>query len=323
MNFVLFYKKYSLQIASVIVGVVSVILLFALAPSAGAPPQPQLPEKAEIQEPNVYKPQAPQLPFGGSELIPKYRFVALYGSPDVKSLGSLGEQNLTDSVERVKNLAASYQPFSTEQVIPAFEIIATIAAAGPTENNDYSTEISVAKLKPWVDQAKQSGLYIMLDLQPGRNSFADQAKVYESLLLEPHVGLALDPEWRLNTIEARHLKTVGFVSSEEVNVTSRWLADLVKTNNLPPKLFMVHQFKNSMITNRESLDVSRPELNYIIHVDGFGSYGAKIETWNRTKAGLAESVLLGWKNFFDEDKPMPSPEQTMSQVPKPFFVSFQ
>ena len=40
-------------------------------------------------------------------------------------------------------------------------------------------------------------MYVVLDLQPGRTDFLTQAKRYEPLLALPHVGLALDPEWRL------------------------------------------------------------------------------------------------------------------------------
>jgi len=277
------------------------------------------PEQVLVPEP----PKIIELPFGGTNLIPTYRFVALYGSPTFKSLGSLGEQDLEQTIARVKDLAAQYQPLSEEKVIPTFEIITTVASAGLTENNDYSQELDPSTIKPWIDRAKEQGVYIVLDLQPGRTSFINQAKQYESLLLEPHVGLAVDPEWRLQTDKDRHLVKVGSVSAEELNQTSNWLADLVSENNLPQKLFVIHQFKQSMISNREALDTSRKELAYSIHVDGFGRLSSKTETWNVIKTGLPNNIYLGWKNFFDEDKPTPTPEQTMAQVPKPWFISYQ
>ena len=277
------------------------------------------PEQVLVPEP----PKIIELPFGGTNLIPTYRFVALYGSPTFKSLGSLGEQDLEQTIARVKNLASQYQPLSEEKVIPTFEIITTVASAGLTENNDYSQELDPATIKPWIDRAKEQGIYVVLDLQPGRTSFVNQVMQYESLLLEPHVGLAVDPEWRLQTDKDRHLVKVGSVSAEELNQTSNWLADLVAKNNLPQKLFVIHQFKQSMISNREALDTSRKELAYSIHVDGFGRLSSKTETWNVIKTGLPNNIYLGWKNFFDEDKPTPTPEQSMAQVPKPWFISYQ
>ena len=52
-------------------------------------------------------------------------------------------------------------------------------------------------LKPWVDAAR-AGRHLRRArpaARPGR--LPDQAKLYANLLLEPNVGLALDPEWRL------------------------------------------------------------------------------------------------------------------------------
>jgi hypothetical protein len=263
-----------------------------------------------------------ELPFGGRTLE-QFRFVALYGSPLTHRLGSLGEQSIPDAIVRASSITATYQSLSTEKVIPTFEIIVTVASAGPTENDDYSNELAVDMIRPWVDAAKAAGVYVVLDFQPGRAKFVDQIKLYENLLVEPHVGVALDPEWRLLTPEARHLKKVGSVSAAEVNEASAWVADFVKSNDLPQKIFMVHQFMPSMVAQRETLITTALELRYILHVDGFGTIPAKVETWNRIKAGMPENVGLGWKNFFDEDKPMPTPEQTMTQTPKPTFISFQ
>ena len=301
-----------------------ILVAFFLVKSRVGSPKPDVIADIEQVVPEIPEVQETiELPFGGTNLIPTYRFVALYGSPAFPSLGSLGEQDLEQSVARVKELASQYQPLSDETVIPSFEIITTIASAGLTENNDYSQELDPSTIKPWIDKAKEQGIYVVLDLQPGRTSFLTQVKQYESLLLEPHVGLAVDPEWRLQTEKDRHLVRTGSVTADELNQTSTWLANLVAENKLPQKLFIIHQFKQSMVTNRETLDISREELAYLVHVDGFGKLSSKTETWNVIKEGLPANVYLGWKNFFDEDKPTPTPEQTMSQDPKPWFISYQ
>src|ERR1700733_6210167 len=51
-----------------------------------------------------------------------YRFVALYGTPGEPALGALGEQNLDDSLARVRRDAQDYQPLSPQMVYPTFEI---------------------------------------------------------------------------------------------------------------------------------------------------------------------------------------------------------
>jgi len=270
------------------------------------------------------EPQIIELPFGGTTVLDTHSYVALYGSPKFAGLGALGEQSLEESVVRINNLVAEYQPLTDRQVTPMFEIITTVASASPTENNDYSQEIDVETIRPWVQSAKENNIYVILDLQPGRSTFLQQAKLYEELLKEPHVSLALDPEWRLLTQEARHLVKVGSVHASEVNETSQWLADLVAQHNLPQKIFMVHQFKPQMVQARETLDTSRAEeLAYVIHMDGHGTLGQKRETWNRTIQDLPNNTHMAWKNFYDEDLPTPTPEQTMQQIPEPTVITYQ
>jgi hypothetical protein len=263
------------------------------------------------------------LPFGGRQLMPSYRLVALYGTPDYPTLGVLGEQSISESIKRAQALTVHYQPYSDETIIPALDLISTIAAADATDDGNYSREIKPNKLKPWVDAAKRAGVYIVLDLQPGRTSFLTQAKQYESLLLEPHVGLALDPEWRLESNQF-HLRQIGSVKNSEINATSLWLAELVKANNLPQKLFMVHQFKLSMIENSTKIDTTRPELAYVIQMDGQGPQPTKDDTYSAITRQPAKNMHFGWKNFYDEDKPsVRTPAQTMQMTPKPWYVSYQ
>jgi hypothetical protein len=248
--------------------------------------------------------------------------VALYGHPGTAALGLLGEQDLPGAIDRARQYAASYEPLVDRPVVPAFEIIATIASSAPGEDGDYSDEAEVDFLRPWVEAAQEAGVYVVLDLQPGRTDFVTQAERYRELLELPNVGLALDPEWRLRPDEV-HLTQIGSVDVEEVNRVVTWLADLTRENSLPQKLLVLHQFRLDMITGRERLDVSRDELAVLIHADGQGGQGAKQGTWQALHQD-APPVWWGWKNFIDEDQPMLTPEQTVQQVqPVPDLVSYQ
>jgi hypothetical protein len=261
------------------------------------------------------------LPGGGQLLFPGHRMIALYGHPGDGGLGVLGEQGVTAAVARAKRVAASYEPY-LGGVVPAFEIITTVASSSAGSDGDYSRESSVASLKPWVDAARKAGVYVMLDLQPGRTDFLTQAKRYEKLLLEPHVGLALDPEWRLKKDQV-HLEQIGSVSSAEINRTGEWLAQLTREHHLPQKIFMVHQFTLKMIGSRSALKTNYDELAVVIHADGFGSRGAKFNTWNALHVDAPKNIDWGWKNFYDEDKPTFTPKQTSAVRPTPVFISYQ
>ncbi|HET8642688.1 MAG TPA: hypothetical protein VFM37_12165 [Pseudonocardiaceae bacterium] len=264
-----------------------------------------------------------QLPGGGRLLFPGRRMVALYGRPGSAALGALGEQPLDAAIHRAQELAASYQPHSAEPVVPAFEIIATVASAVPGADGNYSSEGDAADLRPWIDAAGRAGVYVVLDLQPGRTDFLTQAKLYEELLAEPHVGLALDPEWRL-AANQRHNDQIGSVTAAEVNAVIAWLAELTRARELPQKLLMLHQFQLGMIRQRQQIDTNREELAVLIHADGFGTANDKFATWDSLHANVPPNAWWGWKNFYDEDKPTFTPEQTMAIKPAaPQFVSYQ
>lgn len=267
--------------------------------------------------------RAEELPGGGVTVFPHRRMVALYGHPGAPVLGLLGEQGIEESIKRVGTYVDRYQPLVEETVVPAFEIIASVATAGAGDDGDYSTVWPPQTFRAWVDAARAAGVYVMLDLQPGRTDFLTQAREYEELLIEPHVGLALDPEWRLGPNE-RHLVRIGSVAAAEINRVSDYLAELVRTHDLPQKVLTLHQFRVSMIPDRDQVRTDHPELAIVLHADGQGSQPAKQDTWRVLKQDLPQNMWLGWKNFYDEDAPMLTPEQTVAQVePVPWFVSYQ
>ena len=272
--------------------------------------------------PGTASDQPPELIGGGTELFPQRRFVALYGKPGTAGLGALGEQGPDESVTRVKELAESYQPYSDEQVVPAFEIIATTASSAAGPDGDYSDESPAEALKPYIDAAEKNGVYVVLDLQPGRASFPQQAALYEDLLKHPNVGLALDPEWRLAPGQLP-LQQIGSVDAAEINETSDWLARLTRDNHLPQKTLILHQFSMPMIQNRQSITTAHPELAIVLHADGHGTSDLKLGTWNALKQDLPRGIRLAWKNFYDEDTPTFTPKQTYDLTPKPWFVSYQ
>src|SRR3954463_9075868 len=264
-----------------------------------------------------------ELPGGGQLLFPGRMLVALYGHPGSAAMGVLGEQGIAASVQRAREHAARYAPLVDTTVVPAFEIIATVASSAPGPDGNYSAESDSEELRPWVEAAGAAGLYVVLDLQPGRTDFLTQAQQYRSLLELPYVGLALDPEWRLGPSQV-HLTQVGSVGIDEVNRVVTWLADLTREKALPQKLLVLHQFKLAMLPGRERLDTSRDELAVMIHADGQGSQAQKQGTWRALHANAPAGVSWGWKNFYDEDHPMLTPEQTIAQViPRPNLISYQ
>ncbi len=263
-----------------------------------------------------------ELPGGGFLMFPGRRMVALYGNPLTTSLGPLGDQDPAAGLARIRQISAGYDADGTA-VLPTFEIIATVAAGSAGADGDYSNEMSLDLLRSWVDFAGDNGMYVLLDLQPGRTTFLSQAVLYEELLLEPHVGLALDPEWRLGSDEV-HLDQIGSVGADEVNEVVEWLAALTRNNGLPQKVLLIHQFRNDMLPDRERI-IATPELSLVIQMDGHGTVPEKMTSWNRTTAGWeTDQFEYGWKNFYDEDIPGPmAAVDVLALIPTVVYVSFQ
>jgi hypothetical protein len=268
-----------------------------------------------------------QLPGGGFHVLPtegQRRYLAYYGHPETDGLGVLGEQGPAETLEEMQPFVEEYGADGA-QVVPTFEMIASVASAGPTDDGDYSYEWPIETFQPWVDFAGENGMYVVLDLQSGRDDFLSQAVQYEELLKLPHVGLALDPEWRLEDDQV-HLEQIGSVGGAEVNEVIDWLGDLVRDNGLPQKMLIVHQFRLSMITGRDDLK-QRPEIQLVIQMDGEGGDGesSKDATYRTISEGTEDAHWAwGWKNFFDEDVPgPPAPASVIAKEPPLVYISYQ
>ena len=265
---------------------------------------------------------AKELPGGGFLVLPRI-LVALYGNPQTTALGALGEQGPAEAATRVQGIATQFEAAAVP-ALPTFEIITTVAAGNPGGDGNYSNEMGNEIIQPWIDIAAQQDVYVVLDLQPGRSDFLTQAMRYEQELLNPHVGLALDPEWRLGP-EQLPLQQIGRVQAAEVNQVAEWLANLVRENDLPQKVLLLHQFRDFMLQDRETIQAP-PELQLIIQMDGQGAVPDKYVTWDFLTGGWEDHPWSwGWKNFYDEDRPAGgiSPFDVLQLVPAAVYVSYQ
>ncbi len=261
------------------------------------------------------------LPWGGHLPLEGTRIVALYGTPGGASLGALGQQDLEATIVRVRETAARYD-LDGFRIVPGFDVIATVASASPGPVGDYSQRVPIERLRPLIDRAGEEGMAVFIDLQPGRTDFLTQAKEYEELLLEPHVFLALDPEWRLRPDQV-HLRQIGSVEAAEVQLVADWLAELVRRERLPQKAFMLHQFLLEMLPDRDTVVVP-PELVGVVHVDGQGAVATKERTFRIMAEGADPQWRWGWKQFLRIDTPaIMDPADVIDRFPLPVVITYQ
>lgn len=248
-------------------------------------------------------------------------YVALYGFPGSSVLGALGEQDADASVQRAFDVAQPYEQFG-RRVVPTFEILASVASWEAGRDGNYSNVHGLSRFREYLDAATAADMHVVFDLQSGRARFPDQAREYEIFWRFPNTSIALDPEWRVGPTEKPGGGLIGSVDAAEVNETIDYIDGLIRQHGLPPKMCIVHQFTPGMITNRDQLR-GTDMVQLVIHMDGFGSLALKRDTWERTVTDLPAGAFTGWKNFYDEDQPTPTPEETMANEPTPHFVSYQ
>ena len=282
------------------------------APVASAPPSAAVPPS-----PSAAPRPVAQLPLGGTRIFPAYRVVAYYGTAGNSTLGVLGEGKPDKMLPKLR---AAAKPFAGDRKVQvAYELIASVAQAAPGADGDYSQMIPLDRIQQYVDQARRNKVLVILDLQPGRGDFLPQARALERFLVQPHVGLALDPEWRMPKGKVPG-KTIGRVGAAEVNRVSAYLSGLVARHRLPEKLFVLHQFRASMLPDVTKIR-KQPGLALVQHVDGFGTRSEKDATYRRLRR--PQQFHLGYKLFYDEDAERYHAADVLKFRPVPELVSFQ
>ena len=259
------------------------------------------------------------LPGGGRRIFPDYRVVGFYGAPQDEQLGALGIGTPDEAAARLRRVARGYAKKS-RPVLPAFELIATIAADAPGEDGMYRTHQSGAVIDRYLSAARRAKALLLLDIQPGRADFLGEARRLERWLREPDVGLALDPEWHVGPGEVPG-KVIGSVTAAELNAVSAYVSALVTDHDLPDKLFVVHQFTSSMIADKERVQ-QRLGLALTMNVDGFGDRSNKVSKYDLFTSELTR-FHNGFKLFYEEDTNLMSPRQVLALRPPPDLVVYE
>ncbi|MPV49737.1 hypothetical protein GCG21_06900 [Pseudactinotalea sp. HY160] len=265
-----------------------------------------------------------QLP-GGGQLIfgsgdSSIRYVSLYGSIQTDKLGTLGAQDAAATMTRVIGDAAAYTAAWDDQVVPAVEILVTVASEEPGTHGKYSHMWPAADIEPWIERAEQAGVLVLLAFQPGRYSFLDQVREYETLLAHPNVGVRLEPGWRYET-DARARDREGSVDAGEVNDLISYLSAFVAAHDLPQKLVSVSESTAGQVRHRGILITDDPRIPVLINVDVGGDAEARGKGWRSVRAdapaGLAWGVTIPAKS----DPPVGPAEVADLLSPVPDWVS--
>jgi hypothetical protein len=260
------------------------------------------------------------LPRGGRTVLPQDLVVAYYGIIGTSNI--LGQTRDPEAdAAGVERTAQAYARLG-QRVQPAFELVTTTATPEPGPDGTYSSPIDTHTLQRYVQAAHRHRLLLILDFQPGRGDFLPQVLRYSRFLLDPAVGVALDPEWKLTASEVPD-QVIGASSADAINAVSSYLATLVATHRLPQKLFVVHEFRLTELPDRQYIQF-RPGLATVLQMDGLGPVATKLRAYRDVMRG-ATGFIPGFKVFLrrTDDPILLTPTEVLSLRPQPRYVSYQ
>jgi hypothetical protein len=261
-------------------------------------------------------PPPPELPGGGRRLFPRYTVVGFYGMQGLDVLGA-GEPDAV--AQRLLKVARPYAR-PGRPVLPMFELIATVAHPFPTPSGLYRTHQEDEIVQRYLEAVRDIDGVLVLDVQPGRDDFVASLRHWERYLRQPDVGIALDPEFAMGPgqVPGTHL---GRTNADAINRASAYVAGIVRRHRLPEKLFMIHQFHDSMLRGDKKQVAVRPGLAMTWNADGFGVRSAKLDDYRSYTRD--RRFHPGLKLFYENDVDLMSPREVMRLKPVPRVVNYQ
>ena len=259
-------------------------------------------------------------------ILPFKRIVCYYGNLYSKNMGALGEYPPKEMWRMLKDEMAAWQEADPDTpVIPAIHYIAATAQIGPMRDSTYRMRMPGHQIDSALAIAKMEDALLFLDVQVGHSRVLKEAQALEKYLKMPHVHFGIDPEFSMKEGHVPGRK-IGTFDAEDINIVTNYLAQLVKDNNLTPKILVVHRFTQGMVTNYQNIKL-RPEVQIVMDMDGWGAPSLKNNTYEQYIR--KEPVqFTGFKIFYKNDiKPAPhrllTPKEVMQLKPRPIYIQYQ
>ena len=264
-------------------------------------------------------------PIAGA-LLPMNRIVAFYGNLYSKNMGVLGEYPRKEMLEKLKGEVAKWQAAdSSITVIPALHYIAVTAQGYPGKGNTYRLRMPFKQIDSVISMAKEINALVFIDIQVGHSTVQSEVPQFEKYFKMPNVHFGIDPEFSMKGGQ-KPGAAIGTFDAADVNFVSNYLAKLVKENNLPPKILVVHRFTQAMVTNYKQIKL-QPEVQLVMDMDGWGHQARKINTYRQFI--YKEPVqFTGFKLFYKNDlreanSHMMTPQEVLKLKPRPVYVQYQ
>jgi hypothetical protein len=262
----------------------------------------------------------------GGAVLPFGRVVAYYGNLFSTKMGVLGEYPEDEMLSRLEAEVEKWQAADPDtKVVPALHYIAVVAQGSPGADGKYRFRMPDTEIKKVLAMAEKINALVFLDMQVGFSNLETEVPLFEKYLKLPQVNLGVDPEFSMKS-GIRPGKVVGTLDAKDINFAAEYLAKLVRENDLPPKVLVVHRYTQNMVTNYKAIK-PLPEVEIVMNMDGWGGKAKKLNTYQQFI--YKEPVqFTGFKLFYKNDvlekgTTLFTPLELLKLRPRPIYIQYQ
>ncbi|MDF3076755.1 MAG: hypothetical protein K0S09_644 [Sphingobacteriaceae bacterium] len=260
-------------------------------------------------------------------ILPFKRIVVYYGNMHSKKMGALGEYAPKEMWRRLNAEVKKWEKIDPKlPVQKGIHYIATVASGEAGKDGAYVNRMPEKQLDSALAIAKMENAILFIDIQVGLSTIQKELPRFDKYLKMPHVHLGIDPEFAMRKKGVKPGRKIGTYDAEEINYATNYLARIVRENNLPPKVFVLHRFTQGMVTNYQNIKL-HPEVQFVMHMDGWGEPELKLGTY-RNHIYKEPVQFTGFKLFYKNDlkkapNRMMTPEDLNKLKPKPSYIQYQ
>lgn len=295
--------------------------------SSTTPPtdQPIYTETNNVQIPDERWPAKAPYPNGGA-ILPFERIVAYYGNFYSTRMGILGEFDEETVLARLASTSARWEAADPDTPVrPAIHHIAMVAQGDAGADGMWRNVMPDDHIERAYRMAKKINGILFLDLQVGLSTLERELPQFREYFTRPEVHLGIDPEFSMKQGNPPG-SVIGTFDATDINYAIDWLSEIVRENELPPKVLVVHRFTQNMVTNYQDIQPTS-EVQVVMHMDGWGPVPLKQGTY-RHHIEPEPVQFTGLKIFYKNDLKPPStglftPEEALQLHPQPIYIQYQ
>ncbi|MEO7521501.1 MAG: hypothetical protein ABIW79_06755, partial [Gemmatimonas sp.] len=261
-------------------------------------------------------------------LLPQNRIIAYYGNPHSKKMGVIGEYPEEQMLGMLDRTVAEWKAADpATPIVPAIHLVAVVAQGSAGSDKMWrrrETSDMIERTYKWAQSRKG---VLFLDIQASHSTLEQELPPLLKYLERPDVHLGIDPEFYMHhrSEGARPSSKVGQMLAKDVNYVINTLDRLVTEKKIPPKVLVVHRFRESMVPDAEEI---RPTKNVqvVMHMDGWGPPWLKFDSYAHYVVKHPVDYT-GFKLFYHNDTKaghaLLTPRELLQLRPKLSYIQYQ